>query len=113
MVLFWIIPFGVAVGLAALIMQLGQMADWLIPWAIAVNIAAFLTYGYDKAVAGSRQARVPELVLLALAAAGGWPLAYAAMQILRHKTAKESFRIRFWLAVALNVVLLVIYLSRR
>ena len=42
-------------------------------------------------------------MLLSLGFVGGWPGAIVAQQVLRHKTAKRTFRIRFWLSVAANI----------
>src|SRR5207249_886555 len=50
--------------------------------------------------------RVPEAVLLTLAASGGSLGAYAGMSFFRHKTLKGSFRTLYWLIVAAQVVLL-------
>jgi uncharacterized membrane protein YsdA (DUF1294 family) len=58
------------------------------------NFAAFVAFGWDKrrALRGGR--RMPEAVLLGLAAAGGLAGAYAAMPLFRHKTQKRAFRWR-------------------
>jgi uncharacterized membrane protein YsdA (DUF1294 family) len=77
-----------------------------------VNLATFLAYAYDKAVArgaaapspdgrpgGARLWRVPESVLHLMALAGGTPAAFAGQRALRHKTAKQSFRVWFWVIV--------------
>ncbi|MGM9583026.1 MAG: DUF1294 domain-containing protein [Phascolarctobacterium sp.] len=60
---------------------------------ISINIAAFVVYGLDKLWAKLRSWRVPELWLLALAAAGGSVGAYLAMQLFRHKTLHWKFRL--------------------
>jgi uncharacterized membrane protein YsdA (DUF1294 family) len=83
--------------------------DPVLAWLMSVNLIAFLTYGYDKAIAGSRQVRVPEVILLALALAGGTLGALAGMQIFRHKTRKTSFRLRLWLIAAVQVTLIALY----
>jgi uncharacterized membrane protein YsdA (DUF1294 family) len=84
-------------------------SDWshlLFCWLIAVNVTAFGYYGYDKGQARASADRVPEVVLHGFTAAGGGLGAYAGMQVFRHKTIKGSFRIVFWLLVAVQVVLL-------
>ena len=65
-----------------------------------------------KAIAASGQTRVPEIVLLALAAAGGWPLAYLSMRLFHHKTSAEKvgFRTMFWLLVIVDIVLFMTYI---
>lgn len=75
-------------------------------WLVAVNLVALLAYGYDKAAAGGGQTRVPEVVLLGLALAGGSAGALAAMLLLRHKTSKPAFLVPFGLIVLLQVALI-------
>ena len=45
--------------------------------------------------------REQSLHLLALA--GGWPGAWAAQGLLRHKSRKASFRVPFWFTVVANI----------
>lgn len=75
----------------------------LIGYAAGINVAAFFLYGYDKAAAEGRRLRVPENVLHAAALLGGSPAALLAQQVFRHKTTKPSFRVSFWLIVAVQV----------
>ncbi len=107
-------PFVFAVGSAALLAVALHFAlsleGWL-SWLIAVNLTTFLTFRYDKRIAGSRRRRVPEKVLLGLAFLGGSPGAALAMRRYRHKTRKKSFKRKFWLVVALQVAFLVAYQS--
>ena len=72
-------------------------------------MVTFFTYAYDKAIADSEVERVPETVLLALAAAGGMIGALAAMWLRRHKTAKSSFQLKLLLVAAVQFVLVVAY----
>jgi uncharacterized membrane protein YsdA (DUF1294 family) len=101
--------FGLAVMSALLLSRAVSTLGALWAWLIAINGVAFLTYGYDKAIAGSRRTRVPESVLLALAAAGGSAGAWIGQRVFRHKTSKVSFRRRFTWVVAIQVMLLVVY----
>lgn len=76
---------------------------WLWAWLVAINAATFLLYGYDKAVAGSGR-RVPETVLHGAELLGGTPAAFVAQRLFHHKTRKGSYQARFWLIVAVQVV---------
>ncbi|MBN2491546.1 MAG: DUF1294 domain-containing protein [Planctomycetes bacterium] len=110
MPLHWVVTFAAsAVGAVALWRQL--RIDPLVSWLLVENLVAFATYGYDKAIAGSRRSRIPERLLLTHALAGGCAGALAAMQLFRHKTAKGSFRLRFWAIVVLEVAAIVWYLA--
>lgn len=53
----------------------------------------------------ARRQRIPERTLLTVSLLGGWPGAWWASQKFRHKTQKQSFRIRFWIAVVVNVAI--------
>jgi uncharacterized membrane protein YsdA (DUF1294 family) len=71
-----------------------------------VNVATLILYGYDKAVAGGGQRRVPESWLHGLALLGGTPGAFLAQRLFRHKTVKPAFQRTFWMIVVLQVALL-------
>jgi len=93
----------------ALIPGLGLTWSWI----FGVSTASFITYGYDKSIAGRGITRVPEVVLHALTAVGGTFGSFLGMQIFRHKTQKGSFRIVFWAIVAIQIVVIVLLLTRR
>ena len=80
--------------------------DWVQTWLLVITAVTMLAYGYDKMVAGSRATRLPERVLLILTFAGGTAGALAGTRLFHHKTSKESFLERFWLAVALQIVII-------
>ena len=105
---FGAITFVLAI-IGTLALHFGLGLDVVLAWLIAITVVTFLTYGYDKLIAGSGRTRVPEKVLLALAFLGGTLGALAGMWLFRHKTAKESFRLKFWLVVAAQIVVLVVY----
>ena len=107
---FTVLCFGaVLAGAAALYLWLSPPLDLLLSWLIAVTAVAFLTYGYDKITAIRGWMRVPEAVLLGLSFAGGTLGAFAGMNLFRHKTVKRSFRVKFWLLVALQIALVTGY----
>jgi len=70
---------------------------------VLASLACFAAYAVDKSAARSRQRRVPERTLLMLGLCCGWPGALVAQQALRHKTAKASFQVTFWMTVAVNI----------
>jgi uncharacterized membrane protein YsdA (DUF1294 family) len=85
---------------------------WTVPPAIAAlylaaSMVCFVAYALDKSAARARGRRTPERTLLLLGLACGWPGAVLAQQWLRHKSAKASFRARFWLTVLANAALFV------
>ena len=70
------------------------------------SVIAFFNYARDKSAARSGQRRISEKRLLVLGLAGGWPGALLAQQLLRHKTAKRSFQLQFWISVVINLLAL-------
>jgi uncharacterized membrane protein YsdA (DUF1294 family) len=108
-----IVPFIAAAMLALLINALlpGLGLAW--SWILGINLASFLTYGYDKSIAGRNVTRVPEVVLHLLTALGGTFGSFLGMQMFRHKTQKKSFRAVFWAIVAVQIVILVVLITRR
>ena len=83
-------------------------AWWLAAWA-AINLLTFALYARDKHAARTGQWRTPENTLHLLSLLGGWPAAWVAQRVLRHKTAKRSFQWVFWLTVVGNLAVLVVY----
>ena len=75
----------------------------LLLWLAFINLITFGVYWLDKRRAQKGARRVSEKELLAWAAAGGSPAALWAMRKFRHKTRKTSFRIWYWMIVALQV----------
>ena len=92
---------GLAV-VAALVWTTGHVLAWYVA---AVNVTAFLLYWQDKSAAKKQVGRVPELVLHALALAGGTPAALLAGRLFHHKTRKWQFQAVYWPTVALHLAL--------
>jgi uncharacterized membrane protein YsdA (DUF1294 family) len=113
LVILSVVPFIAAAVLTLIINALipGLGLGW--SWIFGVSIASFFTYGYDKSIAGRGVTRVPELVLHALTAVGGTLGSFLGMQVFRHKTQKTSFRIVFWAIVVIQIVVIVLWLTRR
>jgi uncharacterized membrane protein YsdA (DUF1294 family)/cold shock CspA family protein len=74
---------------------------------LGVSAVTFGAYAIDKSAARLKRRRVAETSLILLGMFGGWPGAILAQQLLRHKTAKLSFRAVFWLSVLINVAVFV------
>jgi uncharacterized membrane protein YsdA (DUF1294 family)/cold shock CspA family protein len=105
---------------------LGLMGFWLLLWLIGIgigrfpwvvltglallNLATFYVYWRDKEAAIQGSWRASENQLHGLAVLGGWPGAWFAQQILRHKSSKQAFRVVYWATVALNILGLLAWL---
>ena len=83
---------------------------WLLVGAAAISLFTFLLYVADKGRAKSKDLRVPETVLHFCEALGGWPGAFAAQHIVRHKNAKFAYQVVFWIIVALHQLVALDYL---
>ena len=68
----------------------------------AISVTTFLVYRRDKNQAISGGWRTPESTLHFLEMIGGWPSAFLAQRVFRHKTSKRSFQVAFWAVVALH-----------
>lgn len=68
----------------------------------SMSAITFLMYAKDKNAAGRGAWRTPESTLHWLSVVGGWPGASVAQSFLRHKSKKLSFKITYWLTVAVN-----------
>lgn len=84
--------------------QLAPAIDWraLAGVPFAFSVFAFLAYRSDKRRAEAGEWRIPESTLQFMALCGGWPGAFVAQRRYRHKTAKASFQLIFWLIVLLH-----------
>ena len=64
----------------------------LIFYLLAINVLTFLLYGIDKWKAKRARWRIPESVLLGMAAIGGSVGAWLGMRVWHHKTQHAKFR---------------------
>jgi uncharacterized membrane protein YsdA (DUF1294 family)/cold shock CspA family protein len=111
---------------AALVLALALISVWAagIAWGVwtgrlprlvlfaapLLNLATFYAYWIDKFAAQTRRWRTREDTLHLLSLLGGWPGAWAAHQVLRHKSRKTRFRITYWVTVVLNGLGLALWL---
>lgn len=75
---------------------------------ICLSLITFAAYAYDKSAAQRGRWRLSERSLLVLDFAGGWPGGCAAQQLMRHKTSKHAYQLRFWTVATVNAALLVL-----
>lgn len=77
------------------------------------NLVVFVVYGIDKLKAKAGAFRIPERVLITLAAAFGAVGAWAGMKTFRHKTQTPKFTILIPVFALLNLVIifLILYLT--
>ena len=68
-------------------------------WLAAWSAAAFLMFGFDKWRAHRSGWRVSEFALVMLGALGGWLGGLLGMIVFRHKTAKWTFKLKYFLAL--------------
>lgn len=81
-----------------------QRISWIVVGGYtAMSLLTFVVYGWDKLSAQLGNWRTRESTLLFMGLIGGWPGGVAAQHLFRHKSAKPSFLVTFWLTVILNV----------
>ncbi|MEJ1158512.1 cold shock and DUF1294 domain-containing protein [Prosthecomicrobium sp. N25] len=100
------LPTGVVLAFLALVLaaSLWRGLPWWTPAVYLVMSAlSGLAYTVDKGRAERFERRVSERTLHALDLLGGWPGGLIVSQSLRHKTAKLSFRVIFWVIAAAHV----------
>jgi uncharacterized membrane protein YsdA (DUF1294 family)/cold shock CspA family protein len=86
---------------------------WLGAYLGAIGTATWAAFAWDKRKAGLAERRVPEAVLLGLSLLGGSPAAVVAMIVLRHKTSKPSFQIKFACVLVAQAVAIAAWWSWR
>lgn len=97
-------------GFVALCVLAGRLPSAILLLYAGASAAAFVAYAVDKAAARDGRWRTRESTLHLLAVVGGWPGALIAQQLLRHKSAKASFRAGFLATAWVNGAILVICL---
>ena len=84
----------------------GQLPLFVLGLYLVASAVSFLLYKHDKSAAQKGRWRTNENTLHLFSLIGGWPGAFVAQRLLRHKSSKESFRNLFWATVVINCVAL-------
>lgn len=66
---------------------------------LLLSLLTFFIYGFDKNAAETGRWRTAENTLHLLSLAGGWPGAWVAQRLFRHKVRKTSFMAGYWATV--------------
>lgn len=85
---------------------LGRVPSILVWLYLGASIVAFFMYWLDKSAARNGHWRTKESSLLFCGLVGGWPGAFIAQRLFRHKSAKVKFQVTFWITVFVNIGLL-------
>ncbi len=78
-----------------------------------MSAITFIAYVIDKRAARREQRRTPEATLHAMELLGGWPGAFLAQRVVRHKNAKVSYQIVYWLIVVIHLAAWIGWASQR
>jgi uncharacterized membrane protein YsdA (DUF1294 family) len=70
---------------------------------VAMSVLALALYAIDKGRARRNAWRISEATLHGVELLGGWPGAWIAQRVFRHKVQKGSYAAVFWTIVALHV----------
>lgn len=96
---------------------LSRCVRW-VDWRILVGVAGvaslftYFAYRADKRRAELDEWRIPEVTLHFGELLGGWPGAFLAQRKYRHKTAKVSFQLIFWIIVLLHEMIALDFLLK-
>ncbi|EPH11005.1 hypothetical protein HMPREF9713_02131 [Myroides odoratimimus CCUG 12700] len=85
---------------------------FLFLYLLIINYLAFSMFAFDKEQAIKNKRRVSEKNLLSLCFFGGTLGAWIAMKKLRHKISKDSFKLKFYAILAIQVSLFFIVFKR-
>jgi len=97
--LLFLLVYGVLLGAAVWSGRLPLLVLGVVP---GLSLLTFFAYALDKNAAQTGRWRTKESTLHLLALAGGWPGAWAAQRLLRHKSSKQSFLLVYRATVVLH-----------
>ena len=94
---------GFALIAAVVAALLGSLPVFVALGYVLMAPVSFALYWHDKVSAMRSRQRTPEATLHLADLLGGWPGGLIAQQVLRHKTAKTSYQVAYWLTVIANL----------
>ena len=68
-----------------------------------MSLVTLIAYAIDKNAAVRGKWRIQEVTLHVLELGCGWPGAWLAQRLFRHKSSKKSYQVVYWFMVALNL----------
>lgn len=85
---------------------------WLLTLYLPMSLLCFVAYYRDKQSAIHGRRRTPEARLHLYEVLGGWPGGLLAQRLIRHKTRKLGYQLKFWSIVLAHTALLGFLLTR-
>ncbi|MGB8352676.1 MAG: DUF1294 domain-containing protein [Chthoniobacteraceae bacterium] len=84
--------------------KISALIGWrlLTAYIALVSCTTFLFYHHDKKQAECGGWRTPESTLHLAEFLGGWPAAFLAQRVLRHKISKRRYQAAFWAIIAIH-----------
>ena len=111
-----VVPFAaLAMGYAALLgygVSVSRIPPIAVGVLLLVSLLTFFVYGFDKHAAETGRWRTPEKTLHLLALIGGWPGAWCAQRLLRHKVRKARFMTVYWATVLAHIAAVAAWVGR-
>jgi uncharacterized membrane protein YsdA (DUF1294 family) len=83
----------------------------ILSYILALNLVTFLLYCIDKSLAVFRLFRIPERLLHVSTLLGGSLGAFFGQYLCKHKTIKPEFQKQFWIIIAVQIMVLVIFFT--
>ena len=92
------------------VLTLMEARNLILVYLAVITVVTFLVYGIDKWKAQHKRWRIPESVLLGLAAIGGSIGAWLGMQVWHHKTQHKKFMIGIPVIMAVQIILIILFI---
>jgi uncharacterized membrane protein YsdA (DUF1294 family) len=77
---------------------------WILAAYILMSAVAFVIYWIDKQRAVRGAWRISEATLHGIELLGGWPGAWIAQRVFRHKSRKARYLVVFWVIVGIHAL---------